>query len=640
MPLTPASTQQPTGHPRVWLQRLVVSALGALVLCAALALSSACQRPEPGRHVIVLLLDAARSDRFSSYGYERLTTPRMDQLASDGAVFEVHYTQATHTRRALPSLLFSRYFARPIFPNSDRVPFAAPQDLFRGNDRAMVSLPAVFSSAGYRTALISAHAWIKPNTSIAAEYDELYDLTVRPDIDPQLRYPRAEQAIDEAIAWIDEHWEEDFFLFIHLMDTHFPHAPGPETLEFLSPSLRERVADGWRPPELLSSGRPANIDVPLSGEGREVLEALYDGSLRYTDDQIGRLLDHLGDQLPETLIAITSDHGESLVEVPGRFGHGGPWYETVARIPWILYGPGHQIPQGARTQAFSESVDILPTLAAAADLELPAGTRSDGENLLPLLLGGAHPPTEEQQALQKSAVRSGSWKALFESDAELLLGSEAPHPEEVEGELYDLSQDPLEENDLWSAEPARRDELIALYREEMQRPWARFVGAKAEGPPTTPFALSIHHWGEFRKLQRGTFSLSADGPPWVGLEHGSQRVLFGRAGAKAIEVELPLPDGVYAVSATMQGQGSARWDGQPDGVPLDGGPWVGRRQAQRVEIGEMTVRNQRFQIQLTPSPDAPLLVRFFGFRPLAGPDTDAEAQRALEEQLESLGYIQ
>src|SRR5215467_11029510 len=66
---------------------------------------------KPHRQVIFLLLDAARPDRFSSYGYERTTTPNIDNLAEAGVVFENHFAQATATRDSLPSLLYSRYYS-------------------------------------------------------------------------------------------------------------------------------------------------------------------------------------------------------------------------------------------------------------------------------------------------------------------------------------------------------------------------------------------------------------------------------------------------------------------------------------------------------------------------------------------------
>ena len=87
-----------------------------------------------------------------------------------------------------------------------------------------------------------------------------------------------------------------------------------------------------------ATGEPKPGSVALQPAERDYLNALYDGSLRFTDREIGRLVDWFDKKgtLDQTVIAITADHGEHLMEVPRRFAHLGPWYDAVARIPLII----------------------------------------------------------------------------------------------------------------------------------------------------------------------------------------------------------------------------------------------------------------------------------------------------------------
>lgn len=161
--------------------------------------ASHCGWMSPPRQAILIVLDAARPDRFSAYGYSRETTPAMDRLAKSGVVFENTYTQATYTRHALPRLLYSRYFSVPMLPFSEAVAFSSPRDLFRRHDAQAMSLPRVLAASGYRTAAISAHSWISAETDFAQQFDEIYDLSALLDFDHSRGFPEGEKVIAEAL---------------------------------------------------------------------------------------------------------------------------------------------------------------------------------------------------------------------------------------------------------------------------------------------------------------------------------------------------------------------------------------------------------------------------------------------------------
>ena len=112
---------------------------------------------------------------------------RIDALAAEGTIFLNHYVQATTTRSSLPSMLSSRYFIPPLFPASAQVPYSSPEDLFRRPDPMSVSLPRALAGAGFHTALISAHTWLREETPFALEFDEATALLAAEGIDCPVR---------------------------------------------------------------------------------------------------------------------------------------------------------------------------------------------------------------------------------------------------------------------------------------------------------------------------------------------------------------------------------------------------------------------------------------------------------------------
>jgi hypothetical protein len=203
------------------------------------------------------VLDATRADRLSTYGYARRTTPNLDALAAGGVVFTSCWAQGTHTRAALPSLFYSRYFARPLFPHDPSVPYSAPEDLFRADDPELVSLPRALSAAGVHTAGISAHTWIGEDTELAREFDEFSDLSVRLPFPPGYGAPSAEQLVDAAIDWMGEHRDEDWFLYLHVMDVHTPRRLDDDARRWYPPGAAV-------PPRFDAHGVPRDRDAPVT----------------------------------------------------------------------------------------------------------------------------------------------------------------------------------------------------------------------------------------------------------------------------------------------------------------------------------------------------------------------------------------
>lgn len=605
---------------------------------------------DPPRRVVFILLDAVRADRMSAYGYERETTPALDALAANGVLARKHFALASQTRASLPQMLYSRYFTPSIFPDSYNVPLEEPWNLFQELDREAISLPRALAAAGFRTAALSAHAWLRPDTPFAAEFDELRRLGDEVPVDPFYGYPTAGQVTDAAITWLDRYRRDDVFLYLHYMDTHFPHPWGPEAQEFGGDDLdMEAVLRAFTP-----EGRLRDEDRPLTAEQRRYLDALYDGGLRHADREVGRLVDYLQRQgwLEETLIVVTSDHGEHLAEVPGRFEHGGPWFEVMGHVPWILHYP-RRLP-ATDYAGLTSSIDVMPTVLSLLDVPLPDGARADGKDLA-AAFGGAQ-TTEAQGAdavYAPHGVRTERLHLVLPEDGDsrpetLLAEASPPDPDATQGSLYDVAQDPFETHNLWAARPEAVRDLLTRWHATLRPPFMRHARSRRDTPPEGRFAIAVRHV----TVEPAAAVVETEEPPpppgdarWHWNRSWNAYWLAAAAGTPAATLSVDLPSGAYELRAAVAGACRLSTPGGP-AVDLTG-PRVGALLGRRADpipktdlhpYGPIRVEERRFQAILqAPDPDTPCLLRYLGFTPsdVGSPDDSTED----DDRLRALGYV-
>lgn len=587
----------------------------------------ACRNPSgtARRHVVFLLLDAARADRFSCYGYSRATTPEMDRLASRGVVFHRHYAQGTGTRVSVPSLLFSRYYSVPLFPDDPQVPYASPENLFRRPDDEQISFVKAFEAAGFTTAAISAHLWTGEDTPFAAEFQEMHDLT-KTVSSVQYPYPRAWAVVDRAIEWIGEHRDEDFFLYLHLMDTHYPHYFEADAQDFFG-------AADYDARHFRDSGGPQVPSPQLTDDDLRYIDALYDGSLRYADREIGRLIDYLGGEelLDGSVVAITADHGEHLRDGEGGrprpgvtvFSHGGPWLEPVARIPLILFSPRNL--DAGEIREFSEGVDVGPTLLSLAGVEVPPGKAFDGVDLTGVVGGSAEP---KKRVLMHRSIRTEKHKCLFADRDEELLAETPPEVAALRGQLYDLEADPGETENLFRRESEVVAELFERYRGAMRPPFLRAEAATTHEQPKAAFAISALHFDTDSPLPKIEGSDVPMG--WSRLPGSPHSALVARGATEPLTVRLRVPDGPYRVFLGMAGRATFAIAGVESELTASRG---------MAPFGEVEVTGESFVAKITPPPGELLRVFYVGFLP-PGAGIGSEADDERSRRLKALGYIE
>lgn len=326
------------------------TSLVCLLIAGVLARDAAPGRVPTGRHNVLLIsIDTLRADHLSYYGYERPTSPNLDALAKEGVVFDRAISQAPWTLPSHASMFTGLY---------------PPQhgcNLVQGvvlNPR-MVTVAERLLDAGYRTAAVTSNIFVSPIYGLEQGF-ETFDFADGAD---------AQNRVDAALGVLDRVKDDRFFLFLHLMDPHDPYSPPWYYREKFVPAGSADDIDGDLKNAKQRFGR--ELKDPRV---RDVLRRLYDGEILYADDQLRRLFDRLRalGKMDDTLIIVTSDHGESLGEeghgqsLAGyeEFGHGGQLYNQDLHVPLIISLPGG-VPAGLRIPVSVEaSVTIMDTIAS------------------------------------------------------------------------------------------------------------------------------------------------------------------------------------------------------------------------------------------------------------------------------------
>ena len=255
----------------------------------------------------------------------------------------------------------------------------------------------------------------------------------------------------------------------------------PDDLDIRSPVIPESPGrEGGAGPDT-PAGEASAMPPHATARDAHTLQAAYYAMIELIDDQVGRVLDALGEsgQADDTLVIFTSDHGEMLGD-HGLIQKGCRFYEGLVRVPLILSWPG-TIGAGRESDALVELTDLAPTLLEAAGEPVPEWMQ--GRSLLPMSTGAAVPLDRH-----RDAVWCEYFDALDAPDAtRATMYRRGRHKLVVYhghglGELYDLERDPGEFDNLWD-DPRhaalKADLLLQSFAAAMA---AVDVGTKRVGP--------------------------------------------------------------------------------------------------------------------------------------------------------------
>ena len=486
---------------QAFLSALLLALLVHLMLPAeSLFAQASDQKP----NIVFILADDLGYGELGCYGQEKIKTPNIDQLATQGMRFTQHYTGAPVCAPARCVLMTGRDLSRAEIRGNKR----------SGNGRVFcgqwpitanaITIAEVLKQAGYTNGAFG--KWgLGPSNSTGSPmkhgFDRFYGYNCQRnahsyyplflDSDEQEvqinkypipghdRKPEGEVSADdyrsanyapdlilkEAIKFIDQNKDRPFFLYLPFVEPHVAMQPPQEWID--------RYPEEWDQENGPYRGQNGYLPHPRPRAG-------YAAMISDLDEHVGTILkriEHHG-LTDNTIVIFTSDNGPTHGASDPRFhvggaactffnsngglrGFKGSCFEGGIRMPCIVRWPG-QVKPGSTTDVPSFFPDWFPTLCAIADIQPPSPAELDGFDLSGVLGGAAqvernHPMVWEFAGYGGIiAIRDGDWKAIR-------LGTKRNQP--GDWQLYNLSEDPQESKDLAKQFPERVEQLERQFKD-------------------------------------------------------------------------------------------------------------------------------------------------------------------------------
>ena len=430
--------------------KLILASILLIVICNGFIYSYRLTNRVKGPNIILISIDALRADHLSCYGYHRNTSPNIDQLARQGALFKNCFSQATWTLPSHASIFLSQYVWRHRVDEIRRKKLS----------ESCTTLAEILKNENYATTAFTGGAavssWYGFNQGFGIYEDRIPGSWGRHEISFY---------IDKLLGWLESVRKRKFFLFIHTYDAHSAYNPPSPYFDLYTNGYSEGkslktskgVIAGWK------------MDVSkLTPEEIDYIMAVYDGAINYVDNQLGKIFEKL-DQLgidDNTIVLITADHGEAFGE-HGRLGHELEPYIELVHVPLIIKGPG--IPGNRTYENFVQDIDIVPTILDT--LNISQRKEMQGRSLLALM---KNCEIEENcrtfslgQEIDKPgrsfciSLRTKKWTYIMNQ-----IGPD---------ELYDRINDPREQKSIIEKRP-----IIA---QELKKELEGFIALTSEGKP-------------------------------------------------------------------------------------------------------------------------------------------------------------
>lgn len=399
-------------------------------------------------NLILFGIDSLRRDHMSLHGYDKLTTPHIDKFASTGTVFEQTFSPSVPTTPG-----YSSMFTGMDTFGTDVVALRHPGGL----GGHVKTLAEILNDEGYNSTCIGFSG-----NPASRGFTKYIDFPGWGSFE-QGRSPKGENLNSVTIPELKSLAGEDdpFFLFLRHMDPHSPYLP---------PRPFERIFyDGNEFDPNNKSLEPVMEFAPFSDyfaswfppgcTDKDYIIAQYDGALAYMDACIANIfatIESLGIE-EETLVVITSDHGETLHDHECWYDHHGIYDPTLV-IPLIFRYPG-KVPAGERHSDICLMKDICPTILDL--MRIKTGIKYDGRSLVPLMKGKPREVEPEFYITECTWMRKHGWRT---PEWKLIHALEPDIHFKPEVELYNLLKDPEENNNVADKEP----EIVEMLEKRMQ----------------------------------------------------------------------------------------------------------------------------------------------------------------------------
>jgi arylsulfatase A-like enzyme len=439
------------------------SSLSKLTLCFLLALGAACgggkgapqqagpavaaQRP----HVMILVLDACRADKFGAYGFERPTSPAFDALAAepDSVLFRWQISQAPHTRASTASLFTGVYpFQHGVSTADDLTAELESRGTFRGRriTERYETLAERFTAGGYRTVGYLANPIIPARDGFAQGFGGYFGPT-------RNETPESDSAlVDHGVAFLAEA-ASPAFAYVHTTGCHSPLLAGKRDEEYFTRygtpfDVRALVKAGLDPGTRRFKFAIRSKRLKLDAAAIDYLNTVYESVVRKADrENVTRVVEGLRKAgiYDRTLLVVTADHGDELYD-HGNIEHGRTLWNEVLHVPLVVKFPRGRKPSRllAAVERVTQSIDLNPGILKAVGLEPAPGIA--GHDLF-------DPDAKREVAYSQAP---GLW-SLVDFPQKVVV-----FEKQKRAGIYDFVADPHEQSNLAASRSAELRRLVRL----------------------------------------------------------------------------------------------------------------------------------------------------------------------------------
>lgn len=398
-------------------------------------------------NVIFISIDALQAKHVHALGYFRDITPTIDKLMQNGFNFTHAISVSSWTVPA------SMSWFTGVYPSQHKVvnkfsfyePPVEKIAKLKELSPSLVTLAEVLKGNGYATAGFTGDAGVNGIFGFSAGFDVYVD---------GVKFADMEYSIPKALQWLKENRDKKFFLFLHGYDTHGQCEPrNGYDYRYVAKGYDYKYRGTKQEQENLREEGLKNGKVQIRPEDVDFWRAIYDEKINRADERLNAFLKEVGNLglMRNTIFVITADHGTEFYE-HGRFDHGFSLYDEPIHVPLIIKLPA--VIEGRRIEDQVSSLDIMPTILDLLQIKKTASLKRQlrGRSLVAAMRGerigrDVYSETDYRRYTYKRAIRTADgWKFIYTLESKTK-------------ELYNLTDDPQEKNNLAEREPRLAYEL-------------------------------------------------------------------------------------------------------------------------------------------------------------------------------------
>lgn len=357
----------------------------------------------------------------------------MNSLAEKSLFFKNAFANGPNTRHSVPSFLTSTY------------PLLFLQEAQGGKIHpGRKTIAEILKNNGYTTAAIHSNPYISAFYGYNRGFDFFNDFLlgqveddikrnvfsktvkeivkgVKAVVMKKLPHENGETINEEAVRWLETLEKEPFFLWVHYMDVHMPYVPPNEQLKELGLKRYGHARKIWLGQKI----DDVKMREKIKDSEIEDYINLYDACIRYTDEQIKKLISVIEKKYQDTLFVISADHGEEFRE-HGDLSHLEKLYDELLHVPLVFYG------RNVKHQMVEKPVSLISLSPTILDF-IGVNNKNwfQGKNVFeanPFIIA------ETWKKKRITAYRDEEWKFILSGDKR---------------ELYHVKDDPLEKRNLY-----------------------------------------------------------------------------------------------------------------------------------------------------------------------------------------------